>query len=175
MIKSPKCAYLEKPHLVSDVRCNVVFVCAVDSHKRRLNLRRDNMGVWLEGHKSPKMPYQNCTKTVSSNANTYVWRYNFTCKSFPKLKKTEIYRAERKTDGSVGQILSPMIISYTFKGQPVSFKVQSHGNSKADTPFHPATRTLLDELRSTAANPGLPSQIYNQVCWVLKKTCSPTN
>ena len=62
------------------------------------DFRRDNMGVWLKGHKSPKMPYQNCTKTVSSNANTFVWRYNFTRKSYPKLKKTEIYRAERKTD-----------------------------------------------------------------------------
>ena len=169
MVNTPDSNCLAEHELIGNVRCNVVFVCQVHDHERRLNLRRDNYGTWEDGHREPKMPFQNCRKTTIANANTYVWRNCFTCKSYRKLKKTEIYRAECKKDGTVGAIISPMIIAYRFQDDPVEVVVRPHGNSNTTQPFHPATRTLLSELRehATAQLHHAPSRIYNKV-----PTCS---
>lgn len=112
--------------LIGRVRCNCVFVCDALSHKRRLDLRRDNLGVWKEGHRSPRMPYKDAQSVHESNANTYVWRMNFSCKSHKQLKKTEVHRVKRLQDGSVGDIISPAIIIYQYERESLQILRYCH-------------------------------------------------
>lgn len=152
-------------NLIDGVQCNATFVCEADTEKRRLDFRRDTMGVWLEGNRTTKVPYRNTEKVGDAAANTFVWRLTFTCKSYPFLKKAEIFRRKRCSDGSVGALISPFIISYRYTGSPKKVVVQPHGNSKSNRPFHPSTRTLLGELKEsiTTQQNLMPTQIYNKV------------
>ena len=164
MLSCPEENTLRQNELIANVSCNSVFVCQATTHKRRLDLRRDNMGMWVEGHRKTRLPYKDSVSVAEERANSFVWRTTFTCKSCKELKKNEIYRRERLPDGSVGDIISPMVIVYQFKGKPVTFKVIPHGNSKTLKPFHPATRTLLGELHDEVSRTdAAPSKIYNKV------------
>lgn len=163
MLSCPEESVIKAGGLISEVKCNTVFVCEALTHKQRLDLRRDNMGVWKEGHRSTRMPYRDADSVSEHQANTYVWRANFICKSYQSLKKSEIYRAERLPDGSVGKLISPVVIVYRFEGIPLSFKVLPHGNAKTGRAFHPATKTLLEELKEASTEDIAPSKIYNRV------------
>lgn len=149
---------------ISTVLCNVAFLCEVKSEEDRLDLRRDNLGVWLPGHRRVKEPFLDDMKTSQDLANSYVWRITSTCKAEPTLKRTEIHRKNKCSDGSVGQLISPVFVQYKFAGPPKSILVLPHGNAKSNLPFHPTDRTLLTEIRNrTRQRDSNPLRVYNQV------------
>ena len=78
---------------INGARCNVFFLCHVASEMDRLDLRRDGMGVWTEGHCRTKIPVRGKTKShQEAECDSYVWRIVYSCESQPTLRGTEIYR-----------------------------------------------------------------------------------
>lgn len=108
---------------------------------------------------------QGCEKVSNKmEADCFVWRLLYTCKAHKALKRVEIFRRGKNSDGSVGALMSPMVVSYNYDGDiPDKVTILPHGNSKSDLPFHPSTRTLLDDIREAVANPIPPACIYNKV------------
>lgn len=148
---------------INGVKCNVIFLCDINTKEQQLDLRRDGMGVWTCGHKRVKEPFLG-TKRSKRVCDTYVWRSTWTCKAEPSLKRIEIYRRARNEDGSVGELLSPMLIQYCFQGAIKQVNVQPHGNSQGKLPFHPSDRSLLREIKERATTSGLPPlKLYTAV------------
>ena len=125
----------------------------------RLDVRRDGMGVWTEGHCRTKIPFRGKTKSQESECDSYVWRIVYSCKSQPTLRRTEIYRKNRE-----GQLQSPVFIQYSFEGKPTSFDILPHGNSRSALPFHPTDRSLLKEIHESTTEEGVSAmKVYNKV------------
>lgn len=144
---------------IDGVCCNVIFLCHVNNEQDRLDLRRDGMGVWNEGHRRVKIPFNNGLKVSDSCCDSYVWRQVFTCKAYKKLKKTEIYRRDTE-----GKLLSPVFVQYCFDGAPTTVSVLPHGNSKGTLPFYPSDCSLLADMREQVSGPqSQPSQVYGKV------------
>ena len=153
-------------NLINGVQCNSIFACEVKSETQRLDIRRDDMGVWLEGKRFIKLSYCGSKPVTEDQADCFVWRTTFTCKSHPALKKTEIFRRRCESDGSVGSIMSPMVVCYRFMdNDPRGINVKPHGNSKGTLPFYPTTKSLLKELQQATENNvhKNPGTIYNKV------------
>ena len=124
--------------------------------------------------------YQGSVRVKLDVADSFVWRISFTCKSHSQLRRTEIFRKSKCADGAVGNIISPMVVSYTYDGTiPESIIIESHGNSKSNLPFHPSSRKLLTRLHDAVIDkPSIPpSRLYNQVkpinqvCSLLSNYC----
>ena len=152
---------------INAVACNVIFLCAVNDNEERLDLRRDSLGVWIEGHRRPKLPYLGACRSDDTHCDTYVWRQVMRIKAYAKLKRTEIYRRSVNPDRSPGKILSPVFFQYLFDDAPIEINVQPHGNSKGAVPFHPADRSLLKEIRQQASETNMAtSNLYTKVSTV---------
>jgi len=152
---------------INGVRCNCVFLCHVATEEERLDFRRDGMGTWTDSSRHPRIPYLRMSSVPEPEADSYLWRISSHCKSYPALRRTEIIRRARLPDGSVGELLSPVLMAYEFSGEPPeSITILPHGNAKKQNkPFHPCTRTLIKELRqAVASQPEMPiTRIYNKV------------
>lgn len=80
----------EKP--INGVKCNVLLITAAQNDKKRLDLRRDGCGVWIQKNTKSAIPISINTESImKSKGDLYMWRTTFSCKSYPGLKKTEIY------------------------------------------------------------------------------------
>lgn len=104
---------------INGVECNVIFLCKVETEMDRLDLKRDGLGVWEPGRRRTKMPYYNDISSNEASCDSYVWRVISTCKSYPALKRIEIYRKAKNSDGSCGILLSPVFVQYCFEGKLV--------------------------------------------------------
>lgn len=149
----------ERKHIetsINGIRCNCVIVCEAKNETQRLDIRRDGMGTWHETKRFTKMVF----------GDAYVWRINYINNSYNGLRRTEIFRKKRNSDGSVGHLISPMVMAYTFKGSPPEkINIVPHGNSKSNLPFHPSTRSLINDLHDAVNDePSMPpARIYNSV------------
>jgi len=153
---------------VQTLSCSAVFLYAVSSEDERRDLRRDGYGVWVPSHRSLRQSYCGGQKVADeAEADSYVWRIAMTCKSYRALRRTEIYRRARNADGTPGEILNPVVVSYEFLGPiPESITVVPHGNAtRKKEPFQPRTRALLKEVKEAVeANPSAtPEKILQQV------------
>lgn len=150
---------------IAGVECNAVFLCTVKTDEERLDLRRDNLGVWMPGHRRAKESYRGREKCTDDMCSSYVWRISSTNKAYPKLKRTEIFRRSKNSDGSIGSIINPVVVHYLFDGEPVEVVVGTHGNSKSDLPFYPSDRSLLRDIREqVTTKTHQPANVYNKVC-----------
>ena len=107
-----------------------------------------------------------CQKVAEHEASYYVWRIGFHNHSHPQLRKTEIFRRQRLEDGSVGALVSPIMLTYTYSGPiPEAIQYKPHGNSKTQLPFQPATHQLLNRIEEeVVSNPkDRPGLLYYQV------------
>lgn len=148
---------------INGVACNALFICEVKSETERLDLRRDSMGTWRETKRFTKQPYKGTSRS-KSKADSYVWRIRYQCTSCPSLSKIEIYRRKCNSDGSVGGIISPMVIQYVFAGSPQQVEAKPHGNSKGSLPFHPSRKSLLERISSESSKKTTrPLSLYNKV------------
>lgn len=148
---------------INGIKCNVLFLCAVDSDEARLDLRHDGMGVWIPGHKRVKEPFLSHER-CSKNCDSYVWQTVWTCKAEKSLNKTEIFRRARKSDGSVGELISPILIQYSFQGPVKDVQVKPHGNSQNSLAFYPSNRSLLRQIKERAKDKSImPLQLYMNV------------
>lgn len=148
IMKSTHSQYIQSS--INGIGCNCIIVCNVQTEIQRLDLRRDGMGTSRETKRFTKM----------NMGDAYIWRICYINNSYSDLHRIEIVRKRRNDDGSVGPLLSPMIMAYSFKDEPPNrIDILPHGNDKNALPFHPSTRSLMNDLRDTVN----PSRIYNQV------------
>ena len=61
-------------NLNNGVQCNSIFACEVKSETQRLDIRRDDMGVWLEGKRFTKLSYCGSKPVTEDQADCFVWR-----------------------------------------------------------------------------------------------------
>lgn len=144
---------------INGVSCNAIFLCTVTGETQRLDLRRDGMGVWEEGHRTTKIPFKGQKKCSSVEADTFLWRLTYKCKSLKTLKRTEIFRRDLN-----GKLLSPIFIQYHFEGEPQNVSVLPHGNSKSGLSYHPTDKSLLEQINSSTTDSAVSAMnIYNKV------------
>ena len=159
---------------INGVSCNVIFLCDVrdGSNDARLDLRRDGLGVWIDGHSRPKIPFYGNKRSDNDICDTFVWRQSFTCKSYRNLRRTEIYRRKKNSDGTPGDVISPLFMQYLFEGPPQSFDIAPHENATSELPFFPADRTLLGDISRQAEESTLStSNLYNKVSKLIALFC----
>ena len=149
---------------INGVKCNCLFLCKAETDTERLDLRRDSMGVWVEGHRTAKIPFKGSARSDIASSDSLVWRLVYKCKSHPQLKRTEIYRKKKLEDGTTGGLISPVLIQYHFDGKPQAIDVLPHGNSKNSIPFHPSDKSLLEKVHQQTSDSSVSAQrLYNKV------------
>lgn len=114
MTTADPCWYNDRP--VNTLICESVFLFSLTDKTNRLWFRRDGLGRWKEGHRSTLQRFQGLRR--SDDGDTLVWRVTFSSVSVPSLKRVEIYRRRCGTDGDPGEVLSPMLMAYHYKGEP---------------------------------------------------------
>ena len=77
--------------MMGAVQCNVLFLAHFKTDTERLDLIRDDMGVWNRGHRGKPEIYDSRSYTRSSSGDLEVRRAVFQNSSAPDLKRTEIY------------------------------------------------------------------------------------
>ena len=114
------------------------------------------------------MQSQTFRKTTHADADLLVWRITMRNKSYRPLSRTEIFCRRRNDDGTVGDVLSPIIMCFRYDGDiPENIVVASHGNSKSHLSFFPATHELLDNVKNAILdNPEVrPGRLFYQVIY----------
>lgn len=56
------------------------------------------------------------------------------------------------------------LIHYHFEGEPHSFDIRPHGNSKTGQPFHPTEKALLSKMKSELTKGQKPAKLSVSEC-----------